>query len=47
MCFACGGLFGSRWCEQLQANKMVTPLAVDETLVRYTLEGTTVKDASV
>lgn len=47
MCFACEGLFGSRWCEQLQANKMATPLAVDQTLVCYTLEGSTVKDASV
>lgn len=47
MCFACEGLFGSRWCEQLHVNKMETPLALDETLVWYTLEGSTVKDASI
>jgi len=46
MCFACEGLFGSRWHEQLHVNKMVPPLALDGTLVWYTLEGSKVKDAS-
>lgn len=47
MYFACEGLFGSRWCEQLHLNKMVTPLAFDEILVWYILKGSTVKNASV